>query len=174
MRPETGNSQSWKTHVHDYNHQLTITRYYPISCERKREINLHKSYFLMTPCIDQKYWPSNLLGEIRILSGGRLGSRRWRRTWLTALSLGEAYAAFEPRISEWDFLLESERIRNAGNWNILVPAGKEINWDLVSKSDWKPIKANRMSTREGVRMWCLDQSLNFLTWKLEVSWNGAP
>jgi hypothetical protein len=33
-----------------------------------------------------------------------LGSRSRRRTWQAAISLGEAHAAFEPEISECDFV----------------------------------------------------------------------
>lgn len=36
----------------------------------------------------------------------------------------------------------TERSGNAGNWNVLVPAGKEINWDAVSNGEWKQRKAN--------------------------------
>ena len=48
---------------------------------------------------------------------------------------------------------KSERIGNAGNWNILVPVGKEINWDAVSKSDWKQYKANWIRWWKPVEMW---------------------
>ena len=44
----------------------------------------------------------------------------WWRTWQAAISLGELHASFEPKISEC-----AERRNHAGNWNILVPAGKE-------------------------------------------------
>jgi len=58
---------------------------------------------------------------------------------------GEPHVGFEPEISECDIMFlrkQSERIGNAGNWNILVPAGKEINRDAVSKSDRTQRKAN--------------------------------
>ena len=48
----------------------------------------------------------------------------------------------------------SERIGNAGNWNVLVPAGKETNWDALSKSDRKAHKANRILNGNIVEMWC--------------------
>ncbi len=35
---------------------------------------------------------------------GWLGSRSRRRTWHAVISLGEAHAAFEPKISECDFV----------------------------------------------------------------------
>ena len=65
-----------------------------------------------------------------------------RRTWQAAISSGEVQAAFEPEISEYDFVLSSIRAANAGNWNVSVPAGKETNWDAVSKSDRKQQRAN--------------------------------
>jgi len=52
------------------------------------------------------------------------------------------------------FVERSLGIANAGNWNILVPAGKETNWDAVSKSDWKRHRANRMFNSNIRRMWC--------------------
>jgi hypothetical protein len=36
---------------------------------------------------------------------------------------------------------------NAGNWNISVPVGKEINWDSVSSGERKRISLNRSSGR---------------------------
>ena len=39
-------------------------------------------------------------------------------------------------------LFKSVRIGNAGNWSVLVPAGKEIKRDAVSKSDRKQRRAN--------------------------------
>ncbi len=33
--------------------------------------------------------------------GGCLGTERRRRTWYTAISFGEPYAGFDPKISEW-------------------------------------------------------------------------
>jgi hypothetical protein len=38
--------------------------------------------------------------------------------------------------------IRSERTSNAVNGNVLVTAGREINWDIVSKSDWKQSRAN--------------------------------
>ena len=83
-----------------------------------------------------------------------LAYQKWWRTWQAAISLGEAHAAFEPKISECDFAIYSERRSNAGNWNVLVPAGKEINWDSVSKSDWKQNRANWICCSNAVEMWC--------------------
>ena len=42
-----------------------------------------------------------------------LGKRR--RTGQAPICLGEPHVGFEPRISECDFALKSERIANAGN-----------------------------------------------------------
>jgi len=57
-------------------------------------------------------------------------------------------------------LFKTERLGNAGNWNISVPAGKEINWDVVSKSDWKPHTANRIWHWKMSEMWCFGPSFN--------------
>jgi len=57
-------------------------------------------------------------------------------------------------------LFKTERSGNAGNWNILVPAGKEINWDMVSKSDWKLYTANRIWHWKVSGMWCFGPSFN--------------
>ncbi len=51
-------------------------------------------------------------------------------------------------------LIYSVRRINAGNWNVLVPAGKEINWDAVSNSEWKQHKANRILYWKIKEMWC--------------------
>ena len=51
-------------------------------------------------------------------------------------------------------LIYSVRRNNAGNWNVLVPAGKEINWDAVSKSDWTQHKANWILCWKAKEMWC--------------------
>jgi len=47
----------------------------------------------------------------------------------------------------------SVRIGNRGNWNILVPLGKEINRDAVSKGDRTRHKANRIPNRNIREMW---------------------
>lgn len=62
----------------------------------------------------------------------------------------------------------SERRDNAGNWSILVPAGKEINWDAVSKSDWNRRKANWICYSNMAEMWCYRLSFSpiFVTWSL--------
>ena len=52
------------------------------------------------------------------------------------------------------FRYESVRMSNAGNWNVLVPAGKEINWDAVSKGDWTQQKANWILCWKAKEMWC--------------------
>ena len=54
---------------------------------------------------------------------------------------------------------KSVRMGNAGNWNVLVPAGEEINWDAVSKGDWKQHKANWILISNGKKMWFLDTPL---------------
>ena len=51
-------------------------------------------------------------------------------------------------------LINSVRRGNAGNWNVLVPAGKEINWDAVSNSERKQHKANWILYRNIKEMWC--------------------
>ncbi len=43
---------------------------------------------------------SNIMSERRAF-GGCLGTRRRRRTWHAAKSLGEPRAGFDPRMSEW-------------------------------------------------------------------------
>ena len=48
----------------------------------------------------------------------------------------------------------SVRISNAGNWNVLVPAGKEIKWDAVSKGDWKQWNTNWIRHSNVLEMWC--------------------
>ena len=78
-----------------------------------------------------------------------------RRTCQAAKCSGEAHGALDPEISEWDFLIHSVRRGHPGNRNILVPGGKEINRDAVSKGDRKRQRANRilpeMARRCGVR-----------------------
>ena len=115
-----------------------------------------KSSYLMKPCINNS-WSlleiyNNTMRTYAIRWIAWLDS--WRRTWQAAISLGEMHAVFEPRISECDFAKHSERRRNAGNWNVLVPAGKEINWDSVSNSERKQNRANRICCSNVIEMWC--------------------
>ena len=46
-----------------------------------------------------------------------------------------------------------------GNWNILVPTGKENNSDSLSKGDRKGSRTNRTLIRNYKGMWCLDSCL---------------
>ena len=66
-----------------------------------------------------------------------------------------------------DFLMwlhfKSVRMGNAGDWNILVPAGKKINWDAVSKSDWKQHKANWILFWKKKEMWCYKTAFYLLS-----------
>ena len=50
--------------------------------------------------------------------------------------------------------LDSVMRGNAGNWSVLVPVGKEINWDAVSKGDRKPYRANWIPVWKYREMWC--------------------
>jgi len=60
--------------------------------------------------------------------------------------LGELQANFDPKISEC-----SERRNYAGDWNILVPAGKDNNnYSLISR-ERKGKRANRICFWKGVR-----------------------
>ena len=66
----------------------------------------------------------------------------------------------------WDpwmrLLICSVRRINAGNWNVLVPAGKEINWDAVSNSEWKQHKANWILYWKMKEMWCCKTTSMYL------------
>ena len=75
------------------------------------------------------------------------GVASYRMLWRDARSLWT-------RDSWMRLLIHSVRRGNAGNWNVLVPAGKEINWDAVSKSDWKQQKANWILYWKIKEMWC--------------------
>ena len=57
-------------------------------------------------------------------------------------ALGEVHVTFEPEISECDFAISPKGQSNAGDGNILVPAGKEINRDAASISERTQYKAN--------------------------------
>ena len=98
-----------------------------------------------------------------------LGSRR--RTWQAAISWGEPHAGFEPQISEWEnvrIYARAEKHEDAGNWNILVPAGKENKSDSLSSSERKGNRANWILLRKE----CRDVVVLRLRYKVEVSWNG--
>ena len=102
---------------------------------------------------------------------------RWR-TWQAAISLGELHASFDPKISECEtyclkktMLFESV---HAGNWNILVPAGKENNSDSLSNSEWKGKRANWIFFREEKEMWCrmsCASRFSFLVSQSFLEWN---
>ena len=76
--------------------------------------------------------------------GGCLGTRSWWRTWQTTICFGEQYVCYDPEISEWGNPLatastlewiHSSRGGNLGNWNILVPEGKERKIDYLSSGE---------------------------------------
>ncbi len=108
-------------------------------------------------------WYSNeTMHRVETLLGGWLGLRCWWRVWQATECSGKTHVVFELEIPECDFSIKSVRMGNAGNWNILVPAGKKINWDSVSKSDWKQNKANWILVRNDKEMWCIDHLLSYL------------
>jgi len=90
----------------------------------------------------------------------------WWRVWQAALCSGEAHVAIEPEIPESDLSLESVRMGNTGNGNVLVPVGEEINRDSVIISERKQNKANWILVSNHEKMWFSDCQLNsFLgTW----------
>ena len=82
---------------------------------------------------------------------------RWRRARQAAKCHGEVHATIEPWVPQSDFWPRKGcfvRNGNAGNWNILVPAGKEIKRDAVSNSERKPYKANWILCSNASEMWC--------------------
>ena len=50
--------------------------------------------------------------------------------------------------------IRSVRTGNPGNWNVLVPGGKETKWDAVSKGDWNQHRANWILYSNMQEMWC--------------------
>ena len=58
-------------------------------------------------------------------------------------------------------LFKSVRMGNAGNWSVLVPAGKEIKRDAVSKSDRKQRRANWILVWKYKEMWLTCSSSGF-------------
>ena len=86
---------------------------------------------------------------------------RWM-TWLAMPRKGVTsyYMLWRVARTRWTkdswirLLLETERLGNAGNWNVLVPAGKEIKWDAVSKGDWKQWNTNWIRHSNVLEMWC--------------------
>jgi len=80
----------------------------------------------------------------------RLGRRG--RAWQAAISPGEPQAGLEPGIPEWGFPLGPNRPQrpvrggNAGNGNILVPAGREAKRDPLSRGDRKGESPNQIPT----------------------------
>jgi hypothetical protein len=86
----------------------------------------------------------------------RLGRRRRARQ--AAICLGEAQAAVEPRIPEWEFLPQGKTLWHPGNpgnrgvpegnppnGNILVGGGRETNRDSLSRGDRKGRSSNQIS-----------------------------
>ena len=64
------------------------------------------------------------------------------------------------------------RVANAGNWNVLVPAGKETKWDAVSKGDWTQQRANWIPYRNVWEMWCGHRW--FFVSESELYWKVRP
>ena len=83
--------------------------------------------------------------------------RLWWRTWQAAISPRKPHAGFDLGISESETDCAKNAIffenANAGNWNILVPAGKENNNDCPSNSERKGNKANRIRYWKIMEMW---------------------
>ena len=82
----------------------------------------------------------------------RLGRRGRARQ--AAICPGEAHAAVEPGIPEWDFLPEVNSLRrphsgvgNPPNGNILVGGGEETNRDPLSRGDRKGVSPNQTRRR---------------------------
>ena len=71
-------------------------------------------------------------------------------------------------------LIKSVRMGNAGDGNVLVPAGKEINKDAVSISERTQHRANRIPVRNCREMWGCRTALKTLSWELKFPWNGKP
>lgn len=112
-------------------------------------------------------------GKDSILKAARWMTRlkRWWRTWQAAISCGELKVNVEPQMSEWDFSKQGPLgLGNTGNWSVLVPVGKEINWDAVSKSDWKRCSPNWIRYSNIVEMWCWGLLLRPMCGS-EVFWN---
>jgi len=80
-----------------------------------------------------------MLKNIRACEGS-LGIQKLWRTWLPAKRFGELEVGFDPEESEWDNSIANcwiyRQIRaNPGNWNILVPGGKESKNDSLSSGE---------------------------------------
>jgi hypothetical protein len=97
-----------------------------------------------------------------VLSGGWLGSSADEghdKLWYSSAS--RMWALNRGCLNWTSFYSETKG--NPGNWNVLVPGGKEINWDAVSKSDRKQHKANWIFCSNVGEMWCLDFLLTILS-----------
>ena len=57
-------------------------------------------------------------------------------------------------------IYKTESLGNAGNLNVLVPAGIKINWDAASKSDWTQQLANWIFCSNALEMWCCRPSFS--------------
>ena len=79
----------------------------------------------------------------------------WWRTWQAAISSGDLHARIEPEISEFDNIRKNpEKETYAGNWNILVPVGREnkLMMPLVAASEKGTGQTESFLERE-VEMW---------------------
>jgi len=67
---------------------------------------------------------------------------------------------------------KSVRMSNAGNWSVLVPAGKETNKDTVSSGERKQYRANWILCSNVKEMWCCRTTIKaiILTWNLLESY----
>ena len=97
--------------------------------------------------------------------------KRWRRAWQATKCSGEAHAALEPEIPEYESYLVKRCLvikGNVGNWSVLVPTGKEINWDAVIISERKQHKANWILSSNIKEMWCYKSYF----WSLRIYLNS--
>ena len=131
-------------------HQILFGSYREEICDRRVWMN---SFSYWRPCINEIEMAENIISVFR----WKLKLKhliRWK-TWFSKPMKDAANCEMSRRVvcRLWTGNLRmglpnrSGRIGNAGNWNVLVPAGREINWDAVSKGDWKQHKANRMIVR---------------------------
>jgi hypothetical protein len=94
-------------------------------CQRFESAYLHKNFQMLKKLIACE---------------GSLGIQKRWRTRLPAKRFGELEVSFDPEVSEWgnstsyDWIYRSQRA-NLGNWNILVPRGKESKNDSLSSGE---------------------------------------
>ena len=126
-------------------------------------------------CFTKRQTDTTIGPKHATLSGGWLGLRAEEGRGKPRYRLGEAHAALDPRIPEWDFLeYAPSRSGNPPNGSILVGGGKETKHGIPLVAASEEGEAQTEPAWETMRECRVIGPDYTLVRKVEVAWNGPP